>query len=299
MTATPAKVCISCGQDCAGRPRVRDGQGRYMCRPCADAGAPRGTPARQDVPTDPADVDIGYALAEEQAAAAPVARDTATCMGCGVLMAPGAVLCTRCGYDTRAGAQVKTSKGKGGPKRCEKCGYDLTGLKKPKCPECGTVFTLGRDYNKEREEFSKDTARWAYLKPLIMFGIGAGIMLMVGGASQGGWGAALYLIKYAVEVPVGVLVFWLCCLVYLGFDAPMHLTALRLAGIYAVTDVVGLVAGFVPFPILPMVITLTVYIGLLMDLLDLDIQDAVILGFITGAAKMYAGGAIVYLLLTR
>jgi hypothetical protein len=27
--------------------------------------------------------------------------------------------------------------------RCEKCGYDLRGLPEPRCPECGTPFTLG------------------------------------------------------------------------------------------------------------------------------------------------------------
>ena len=82
-----------------------------MCQPCADAAAAKA----KAPPAESADVDIGYALAEEQAVAAPVAQDSATCVGCGVLMAPGTVICTHCGYDTRSGVRAKTGKGKGGP----------------------------------------------------------------------------------------------------------------------------------------------------------------------------------------
>lgn len=295
LTTAPAKVCIKCGRDCAGRPRVRDPQGRYTCRECIDNPMPRSSPP---LPPSSDEVDLGYALVEEQRAATPTVPENATCMGCGILMAPGALMCTHCGFDTRTGMQAATDQGGNlSGRRCEKCGYDLSGLTKPRCPECGTVFRLRGSLKQRSMEDSREVAKWAYLKPLIMFAIGAVIMLAEQGAQGGLEGALHWVIRYAVEVPIGVAAFWLCCLTFLGFDAPMHLTAIRLAGIYAVTDVVALVAGFIPIPIVPMVIVLTVYIGLLMDTLDLDYQDALLLGLVSGAAKVLIGGAIFFYLI--
>jgi hypothetical protein len=290
MTTTPTKVCIRCKRDCAGRPRTRDERGRYTCQECFDAVVAKAPlKIAPPPPPEPPEVDIGYLLAEEQAAAAPVAQDTATCMQCGVLMAPGAVLCTRCGHDTRTGAVVKAAPGKKrGPKRCEKCGYDVTGLKKPKCPECGTVFKLGRDLNQERKETSQQTVKWAYLKPLIMMGIGLALVMGLAVGQYGEGAAVLYLMKYAVGVPIGGAVFWVCCLMWIGFDAPFHLTLIRLAGIYAVVDAVALATGFLPVLIVGRVITLAVYIALLADLMDMDYTDAIFVGLATGLAKFFA-----------
>lgn len=37
MPTGPAKICIFCKQDCAGRPRMKDEHGRYACQACVDA----------------------------------------------------------------------------------------------------------------------------------------------------------------------------------------------------------------------------------------------------------------------
>jgi hypothetical protein len=33
-TGQPAKLCVFCGADCAGRPRTKDAQGRYYHKEC-------------------------------------------------------------------------------------------------------------------------------------------------------------------------------------------------------------------------------------------------------------------------
>lgn len=44
------KHCIVCGVDCAGRPRVKDPQGRYYCRPCYDSKADESAGLRDGGP---------------------------------------------------------------------------------------------------------------------------------------------------------------------------------------------------------------------------------------------------------
>ncbi len=36
--AASGKICVVCGQDCAGKPRVKDPQGRYSCKSCHELG---------------------------------------------------------------------------------------------------------------------------------------------------------------------------------------------------------------------------------------------------------------------
>jgi hypothetical protein len=299
MSTIPAKVCILCKQDCSKKPRLRDPQGRYTCEACANeaeakAAAKKSATAPPPPPPDPEEPDLSYALEEEQKVAAPLAADTASCMGCGVLMPPGALICTHCGFDTRTGAPTKTSKKeKRGPKRCEKCGYDLTGLKKPKCPECGHVFTLGRDLKKERAEDNRQTIRWAYIKPLITIAAGLALMCIIA-ASRGGEAYVIgYLIKYAAGFPIAAMVFWICCLMWVGFDAPLHLMLLRMAGVCAVTDAAAAAVDGLPLYFVTRAFIMIVFVGTLTDAMEMDMTDALIVGVITWLAKVMAVLAII------
>jgi hypothetical protein len=67
--------------------------------------------------------------------------------------------------------------------------------------------------------------------------IGTTILLVVIFTSDEPRGYGIfYGLQLAIGVPIGVVAFFLCCLLWMGFDAPMHLTALRLVGVYALTD---------------------------------------------------------------
>lgn len=109
-----AKTCVVCKQDCSGRPRQKDDQGRYTCQSCLDKQAksqPRtGTPAKAGAPAGPApttkqpqgDPALAAALAGvDQTAMTP-------CPNCAVLQVPGAVVCTSCGFDFQREKPIRT-----------------------------------------------------------------------------------------------------------------------------------------------------------------------------------------------
>ncbi len=58
----------------------------------------------------------------------------------------------------------------------------------------------------------------------------------------------------------------------------------RLAGLYALLDLIGYVLGFIP--LIGWLITLIFYIGFFSDLFETDWQDAFLVIFLTGAVKI-------------
>jgi len=128
--------------------------------------------------------------------------------------------------------------------------------------------------------------RDAYVKPLMMIGIGLACRVVaevVGGPTlnQGMWSALGHLAAFAVLVPVGLLVYLSCCLFWIGFDAPIHLCALRIAAVYAVTGAVWILVAFIPIGIVRMGIIAIVHVGLMQDMLELELNDAAIVGILT------------------
>ncbi|MCA9289201.1 MAG: hypothetical protein KDA05_11485 [Phycisphaerales bacterium] len=323
----PAKMCVVCRRDCAGRPRTKDAAGRYVCIDCVERIKVRRAAEAAVLEPDPIDpanepVDITTSLADdtrpaprpgasdhrnhppaepEDSGIIPLASDDGlgpaasgldaprTCPNCSILLARHAVICTACGYDTRSG-HLLAGPDEGGPK-CVSCGYSLKGIKNQRCPECGTLNTRQNKRALAEAKAARDVVREAYTKPLIMFGVGLAIsvvaaMIGAGSLSAGFTATAAYLIAYAIYVPLGVAVFLLCCLVWLGFDAPIHLIALRLAAVYAVTDAVGVFVAFIPLGIIQMAIIVIVHVGLLQDMLELDLTDAILVGLLTFGARL-------------
>jgi hypothetical protein len=305
---TAAKVCIQCKQDCSSRPRLKDSRGRYHCRECVD----KATQAREAAapvaaaPADPGFDELGDAIpiapADDVAGAALLESFDGGIRPCPICSRPLArtdVVCISCGYNAATGVKIATDHSAPAPlatsgSKCIKCGYNLKGLKVPKCPECGHLAGPGDKRARERE-LAKQAVRWEYIKPLLQFAIGSTIACAVlFNATNSGTTPVIYMVTYLVSVPVGVAVFWVCCAMWLGFDAPMHLTALRLAGIYAVADATYLVISATMFPLtlLANAISLFVYIGLLAETLEMEIQDAVMVGLITRGTKIALALAI-------
>jgi hypothetical protein len=285
---------------------VKDPQGRYLCQPCFDtvkaakAERPRASPAPVDPPAEEGIFGMVDLDALQPVETGPKPRELKVCPACGKAREKDSVVCVNCGFDDRAGFQRGTGVGassrKGGTTTCPGCGYDLKGLKKPRCPECGKVLPLVTD-REDRDAESKSIARKAYLRPVLMFVIGI-MGLLILGAVRGHGGPDMIvrlLLTYAIGVPIGLLVYVICCLIWIGFNAPLHRVALSLAGIYAIVDLVGAVLGLIPMAIIAWAGSVITYVGLLMEELDLDLVDAVIVGIVTSLAKVFLGVMLVAL----
>lgn len=90
-------------------------------------------------------------------------------------------------------------------------------------------------------------------------------------------------------MPVGLAAYCLCCLLWVGFDEPLGMVAVKLAGIYAAVDLVSIVMNHIPILdiwIVRTAIAAATYISLLMSQLDLDQGDAIGVAFATFIVKL-------------
>lgn len=110
------KVCVVCGEDCSARPRVKDPEGRYMCKAClparqgAVAGAKGGVGAAAGVAAAPVAVaaaargdDVLGQLVEEV-----VSARGEPCPACSAPMNRDQVICVKCGFSIARGRQLRT-----------------------------------------------------------------------------------------------------------------------------------------------------------------------------------------------
>jgi hypothetical protein len=292
---TPSKVCVLCGLDCAGRPRVRDQHGKYRCEECLSGKrAPALVPA-----IDPDDGII--ALADEPAEPDRRVAGGDTCAGCGRPMPGEAAICIGCGYNRSTGSAVRTTftRDSGSTpvkaNTCTKCGYSLAGLRTGRCPECGTVNRDPKYDRRERElRESARLARMSWVQPVVMIAMGLGVMLALAAWQGGPGGMAEYLVSFGVSLGIGLAIYMMCSAMWIGFDVPAPITALRLAGVYALADVAYTLAGlaraamFGMFGIALFIVATLIYAGLMMKIMDIDFPDAVIVAIITTIAKIVA-----------
>ncbi|MCW5756617.1 MAG: hypothetical protein KIT54_05205 [Phycisphaeraceae bacterium] len=122
------KICIICGTDCSGRPRLKDPQGQYACQACVEAQQSPRQPApaakkprprapvaavHDEVPSIGAGFDMDQFLEGTQGsilagATAAGASPASHCPGCGASRAAGAVVCMQCGFDSSTGKAIGT-----------------------------------------------------------------------------------------------------------------------------------------------------------------------------------------------
>jgi hypothetical protein len=106
------KPCVICGQSCAGKPRIKDNQGRYAHKACAQK--------KQDKSAQPEIDPLDLSPEEEPEMASflddlPTSEETessagirAACPGCGSTITSDAIVCMNCGCNTKTGRGNKT-----------------------------------------------------------------------------------------------------------------------------------------------------------------------------------------------
>lgn len=217
----------------------------------------------------------------------PVSRGLRECTACMRPIPADARVCVFCGHNPDD--PMASSEGA----KCRHCGYDLTGLKSARCPECGKLLTPRRRFAPSREDISREVARHEYMKPFLMIITCLPLLMLVDVLRYNPAAAVAALIGVAVLIPVATLVFLGCCLLWIGFDAPLHLTVLRIAGILSAVVLTSELASFIPIMFVPTAITVLVYVGLLSEMLDMDFTDAAIVAILTYFAGIVAAIGIV------
>ncbi|CAN5804864.1 hypothetical protein BH11PLA1_BH11PLA1_17600 [soil metagenome] len=186
-----------------------------------------------------------------------------------------------CGYNAKTGLAPGTGVGatarSPGVLTCTQCGYSLKGLRDARCPECGTVSRpkSWRDWSKE------DGARIrkrTYLVPSIMIGVSAAVIVVALLFT----GEIRVLPSIAASLGLsclgGILAYVFLCAVWIGSDAFLGLTILRLLAIdatfFALAPVVhALIPGGVPL----LILTIGAYVLLTARMLDLETIEAFVL----------------------
>ncbi len=130
-------------------------------------------------------------------------------------------------------------------------------------------------------------ARMEYIKPTVMLLLGGGIVMGSLLSSGGAGSALLYVLFISIELIVGVAGLWAASAIWLGGMGPLGLGILRLAGIYAMTDMITLFLGELAF--VGWLIRLVCYVAMLAWLFDLDPAESIFLAILTFVLKIVAG----------
>ncbi|MEO0482428.1 MAG: hypothetical protein AAF138_02290 [Planctomycetota bacterium] len=227
-------------------------------------------------------------LAELEAASGPAIGESQTgssCPKCGGFMAVSAVICTSCGFNAATGKAAKTMTGKEADKSEKK---SKRGKKRP-------------EEMSDREladwETSREVVRKAYMTPIVIFLICSGLTMAIYASVGGAFGGLSILglmLDFAITAPITIATFYLCAVLFIGFDEPFLLMCIRMAAVLAATYLAE-AAGYAlnaHTPGLGMILWLVpwfVYVATMVTLMELDIADALIVGFVSGFVKLIAG----------
>ena len=222
------------------------------------------------------------------------------CPACQRMMPTDATVCVHCGFDKRQGYQRATGIGatgrKGGTTMCPKCGYDMTGLKRPICPECGNKKIFKTD-GERRELEAREAERALWITPLVMIGVSAvvciGYCVSLGNPLLAiGW--------FILELfgAAGAFVGYVVAAVIVGWTYSVWHTFLRL---FAITMVLAATWVFIPagFGLVGWIISVPLVALLAYRLLDLDASYAWIVAvlILVGRLLGYIVAAIIVALL--
>lgn len=125
--AADQKVCVLCGGDCAGQPRIKDPRGRYYHKTChaeaarqreaGEAVTPMSDALSDALPAAGAGAGLGAMSGGLDDGPSflddilpPGAGLAGACPNCRSQLAPSAIVCTACGYNTQSGQAGTTRK---------------------------------------------------------------------------------------------------------------------------------------------------------------------------------------------
>ncbi len=135
---------------------------------------------------------------------------------------------------------------------------------------------------------SREVIRDAYLKPAIAMVLGfvaVTVYLLAYGAPDM---IPSTLLAILIQSAVGLAIFWICSVVWIGFDEPFRINVMRLLAIYSISWTILLIALSLPFLCTVSVIVPAIIFTLLhKKMLDLDFPDAVLVSVITGAVWIF------------
>ncbi len=97
------KLCVICGEDCAGQPRTKDAQGRYYHNECYERAreVQEGRAAPVDPgPPEPESMNLLDEIVDDALGDVDVQN---TCASCGHPLAAGDVICMSCGFNAQSG----------------------------------------------------------------------------------------------------------------------------------------------------------------------------------------------------
>lgn len=155
----------------------------------------------------------------------------------------------------------------------------------------------------ENQVADEQAARMEYIKPLVMLLVGGfvvmGLHLMTTPEDPDGISglalAASYPIGLAIELAFGVAGLWIAATLWLGGAGPLGLAIVRLAGIYAMTDLIGIIVA--PLVMVGWLIMVVLYVVMLAWLFEFDIKESIMVALITFLLKFFAGVVIFSLIM--
>ncbi len=155
----------------------------------------------------------------------------------------------------------------------------------------------------ENREADEQAARMEYIKPLVMLLVGGlvvmGLHLMTTPEDPDGISglvlAVAYPIGLAIELAFGVAGLWIAATLWLGGAGPLGLAIVRLAGIYAMTDLIGIIVA--PLVMGGWLIMVVLYVVMLAWLFEFDIKESIMVALITFLLKFFAGVVIFSLIM--
>jgi rubrerythrin len=316
-----ARVCVACNIDVTKKPRVKDPQGRYFCEPCY-AKANKLTQKRTGAPSTSTHAQqqsskrAASAKASENLTNAEFALDraddgtegevlipegydpslvaAATSMQADVAPPPPSNAFVAKAKEREAKERAKGSKYKSvGAFKCRECGYNMAGVPSLKCPECGHANLSPKDDSLKQTE--RDVKVAMYKRPLVLMAIGWTISIIALVLSGASWEKYVGLgVWWLLSIPLGVLTFWVSTLIFLEYDAPWHVTAMRLAGIYAcvmIADAIAMAVGVNAFGYAALAFMILLY----MTELEMEKWEAIAMAIVGFVLKIAGAIALVVL----
>lgn len=260
------KVCVICGEDCSGRPRIKDSKGRYCCKSCHEEALPKKrAPADAAPPPKPEPelelpVDDGFGMVAEILEQSEAAATES--------------------HELRVEDLVDS------------------GPAPPTSPEPRPLDPR-IVHRRLIADTARNTIRAQYMKPLLLLvgGVAVTMVAMRGvGATAGG---TLVGVSFPVHLvfrsAISAAIFWLAAKTWLGDLGPAQLILLRVAGInaavvavFSLMVAVGMPMGFsllgnsdlvgdLAFGCFGLLVISVCWIGLTMWLFDLSFVQVVLL----------------------